>query len=376
MKKIYFFLIAAILILIIAVVGIRTVTVQNVLIDFDFNRQWNNQDKLVTFDGDYIIGLVCGSRGPLPGKGRAEPCIMIKTPDHMFVVDTGDGSRQNLTNWSINLGNLDAVLLTHLHSDHISDLADFHLYSWVTQNRGKKLPVYGPLGTNLVTEGITKAYELDTEWRTLHHGEEVAPSDFAGFDTTIINLNDPVIYDDGKLKITAFEVEHFPVDPSLGYRFDYKGRSIVISGDTDYSENLVKQSKNADLLFHDALSHNMIGRLEEISEDTNPLLSTVFYDIQDYHASPIEAAQAANEANVKELIFYHLTPAPQNFIAKIIFVRGVNEVRPDNWTLADDGTMAILPIESEDITITNIQLRQNKSIDFFENLIRRLIFLL
>ena len=79
------------------------------------------------------------------------------------------------------------------------------------------------------------------------------------------------------------------------------------------------------------------------------------YDIQDYHASRIEAAQAANEANVKELIFYHLTPAPQNFIAKIIFVRGVNEVRPDNWTLADDGTMAILPIESEDITITNIQ---------------------
>ena len=165
MKKIYFFLITAILILITALIGIRTTPVQNLLIDFDFDRQWNNQDKLISFDGDYIIGLVCGSRGPLPGKGRAEPCIMIKTPDHMFIVDTGDGSRQNLINWSINLGNLDAVLLTHLHSDHISDLADFHLYSWVTQNRGKKLPVYGPLGTNLVTEGITKAYELDTEWR-------------------------------------------------------------------------------------------------------------------------------------------------------------------------------------------------------------------
>ena len=94
--------------------------------------------------------------------------------------------------------------------------------------------------------------------------------------------------------------------------------------------------------------------IRDSSKDVNPLLSTVYYDIQDYHASPIEAAQAANEANVKELIFYHLTPAPQNFIAKIIFVRGVNEVRPDNWSLADDGTMAILPVGSEKVKITNI----------------------
>ena len=260
MRKIYYFLIVAILIFVVGFFGIRNTSVQNFFIDLIFESQLNNQDKLVTFEGDYIIGLVCGSRGRLTGKGRAEPCIMIKTPDHMFIVDTGDGSRQNLINWQIDLGNLDAVLFTHLHSDHISDLADFHLYSWVTQNREGKLPVYGPEGTQLVTEGITRAYELDYEWRTLHHGEEVAPSDIAGFDTKIIDLNNPVIFDDGSLKITAFEVEHLPVYPSLGFRFDYKGRSIVISGDTDYSTNLIEQSKNADLLFHDALSYNMICR--------------------------------------------------------------------------------------------------------------------
>ena len=354
MKIIYYFLFAVILILIIAFIGIRNSSVQNFFIDRDFNRQINNQDQSISFDGDYIIGLVCGSRGPLPGKGRAEPCIMIKTPDHMFIVDTGDGSRQNLLNWQIDLGNLDAILFTHLHSDHISDLADYHLFSWVTENRSGKLPVYGPDGTLRVTDGITMAYELDTEWRTMHHGEEVAPSQVAGFDTKIIDLDTPIIFDDGKIKITAFEVEHAPVQPSLGFRFDYKGRSIVISGDTDYSTNLVEHAKNADLLFHDALSYNMIGRAEKVSKATQPLLSKVFYDIQGYHASPIEAAQAANEANVKELIFYHLVPAPRNFIAKLIFVRGVSEVRPDNWTLADDGTMAILPVGSEKVEITNI----------------------
>ena len=161
MRKIYYFLIVAILIFVVGFFGIRNTSVQNFFIDLIFESQLNNQDKLVTFEGDYIIGLVCGSRGPLPGKGRAEPCIMIKTPEHMFIVDTGDGSRQNLINWQIDLGNLDAVLFTHLHSDHISDLADFHLYSWVTQNREGKLPVYGPEGTQLVTGGITRAYELD-----------------------------------------------------------------------------------------------------------------------------------------------------------------------------------------------------------------------
>ena len=134
MKRVYYFLIVGVLILVIAFFGIRNASVQNFLIDLIFESQLNNQDERITFEGDYVIGLVCGSRGPLPGEGRAEPCIMIKTPDHMFIVDTGDGSRQNLINWGINLGNLDAVLFTHLHSDHISDLADFHLYSWVAHN--------------------------------------------------------------------------------------------------------------------------------------------------------------------------------------------------------------------------------------------------
>ena len=200
-----------------------------------------------------------------------------------------------------------------------------------------------------------EAYELDSAFRTLHHGEEVAPSDIAGFETTIIDLDFPVIFDDGNLRITAFKVKHPPVNPAYGFRFDYKGRSIVISGDTDYSKNLIEHSKNADVLFHDALSYDMIGRAEEVARPLRPTLATVFADIQEYHASPVEAAQAANEANVKELIFYHLIPAPSNMIAKMIFVRGVNEVRSDNWTLSDDGTMAILPVGSEKVKITSIK---------------------
>ncbi len=139
---------------------------------------------------------------------------------------------------------------------------------------------------------------------------------------------------------------------SLAYSFDTKARAAYV---IDQTSGTILLSKNADLLFHDALSYNMIGRAEDISEIIQPQLSRVFYDIQGYHASPVEAAQAANEANVKELIFYHLIPAPDSFIAKIIFVKGVSEVRPDNWTLADDGTIAILPVNSEDITITNIE---------------------
>ncbi len=327
---------------------LRIPSFQDRLFDRVINLPSNNLPK-----EDALSAVVCGSRSPLPGPG-AEVCILVKAGNDIFVVDIGDGSAANIREWNIPYNQVRAVLFTHLHSDHISDLADFHLSSWINQNRGSKLNVYGPKGVDLVTEGFEKAYQLDYQYRHDHHGKEIAPITVAGFNPISIDVGQSVVLEKDGLKITVFEVSHNPIKPAFGYRFDYKDRSIVISGDTSYDENLIKKSQNADVLFHDALSINIIEGMQTFMEKIGrDGVWQILEDIKEYHATTLEAAKAANEANVTHLVLYHLIPAPSNLILKNIFIRGMNDVRKE-WTLSEDGTMVILPLNSKDIIISNI----------------------
>ncbi|RZO95831.1 MAG: MBL fold metallo-hydrolase [Gammaproteobacteria bacterium] len=303
---------------------------------------------------DALSAAVCGSRSPLPSPGRAETCILVAAGDDLFVIDIGDGSNQNLRSWNIDFRNIEAVLITHLHSDHIADLPGLHQNAWVVGERNSKLKVFGPEGVDQLTQGIEMAYAHDYVFRNEHHGDAVAPLEYAGFDTSVIDLNDPVIFDNGELKITAFKVVHEPIDPALGFKFEYKGRSLVITGDTSYTQSVIDNSMNVDVLFHEAQANHMLAVIENLQRSLGmDLLATVLDDITTYHTTLIEAAEVANKANVKKLVFYHLTPAPRNYIQEVMFVRGVDEVRKE-WTLVDDGTLIILPIGSEEIIVTNM----------------------
>ena len=303
---------------------------------------------------DALSAAVCGSRSPLPSPGRAETCILISAGEDLFVVDVGDGSNDNLRSWNINFRNIEAVLITHLHSDHISDLPGLHQNAWVVGERSSKLKVFGPEGVDQFTQGIEMAYAHDYVFRNEHHGDAIASLEFAGFDTSVIDLNNPVIFDNGELKITAFRVVHEPIEPALGYKFEYKGRSIVITGDTSYTQSVIDNSMNADVLFHEAQANHMLAVMEKSLRSSGAeLLATVLDDITTYHTTLVEAAEIANEANVKKLFFYHLTPAPRNYIQEIMFVRGVDQVRKE-WTLVEDGTLVILPVGSEEIIVTNM----------------------
>ncbi len=303
---------------------------------------------------DALSAAVCGSRSPLPSPGRAETCILISAGEDLFVVDIGDGSNDNLRSWNINFRNIEAVLITHLHSDHISDLPGLHQNAWVVGERSTKLKVFGPEGVDQFTQGIEMAYAHDYVFRNEHHGDEIAPLEYAGFDTSVIDLNNPVIFDNGELKITAFRVVHEPIEPALGFKFEYKGRSIVITGDTSYTQSVIDNSMNADVLFHEAQANHMLAVMEKsLMSRGAELLAAVLDDITTYHTTLVEAAEIANEANVKKLFFYHLTPAPRNYIQEIMFVRGVDQVRKE-WTLVEDGTLVILPVGSEEIIVTNM----------------------
>ncbi|MDA7642531.1 MBL fold metallo-hydrolase, partial [Gammaproteobacteria bacterium] len=208
---------------------------------------------------DALTAVVCGSRSPINDPARAETCILIQAGKDIYIFDTGGGSIANLHNWNTPWDRVKAIFYSHLHSDHIFDIADFHQATWINGRRKSKQKVYGPEGVQMLTDGIELAYTKDYFFRNEHHGDTIAPLDVAGFDTHTVDLNNPVLVEDGDLKITAYGVSHDPVDPALGYRIDYKGRSVSISGDTIYDENLINNSQNVDVLFHESMSLDLVN---------------------------------------------------------------------------------------------------------------------
>ena len=347
MKKFLIYLVASLVIIAIsAMVGLRNPSVQDKVMISVLEGLIPSSNLP---EEDSLSAVICGSRSPIPSPGRAQTCVMVRAGENIYIVDIGDGSASNLRNWGIPFNKIKSVLLTHLHSDHISDLADLHQASWLMQRRKAKLDVYGPQGVGLVTKGFETAYEPDYFFRNTHHGDQIAPLDVAGLNPLTVDLNQPKIIDEDGLIVTAFEVVHDPVKPALGYRFDYKGRSLVISGDTSYSENLIENSRDVDVLIHEAQANHMINLMRDFNLEMGANLNAkLMEDITTYHTTPVEAAEIANLANVKHLIFYHLTPAPRNLITEIIFLRGVDEVR-EEWTLSRDGTMVVLPVESDEV---------------------------
>jgi ribonuclease Z len=228
--------------------------------------------------------------------------------------------------------------------------------------------VYGGPGVERVVEGFNRAYELDQGYRTAHHGEEVMPSASWGLRPVSVELDGPptpakdrsaVVLDNGELRITALEVDHAPIEPAYAYRFDYKGRSAVVTGDLKYHPPLARGAAGVDLLVSEAISRTMTRSLEAAAHSAahsaaRGRTAAIMHDVQDYHISPEEAARLANDAGARHLAFYHLLPAPDGWLPRQLFARGVNEVRPSDWTIADDGTLYTLPLGSDEVRVGRI----------------------
>lgn len=295
--------------------------------------------------------LMCGTGSPLPDLNRASACTTVAAGGRLYVVDAGLGSVRNLLLWRVPLRQVDGVLLTHFHSDHIAELGELRLQTWAAGRR-TPLKVYGPPGVEDVVDGFNRAYSHDADYRTLHHGQAFLPREDANMVAVPIAMNGAtaaVLQHDG-LKITAIRVHHDPVKPAYGYRFDYAGRSVVVSGDTAPYAPLAQASRNADVLVHEAQSDRLIGILgEAMAKAGRNRIAKILHDIPSYHTDPMDAARIANDAQVKLLVFSHINPPLPNGIAERAFLRGVSEVRPDGWVLAHDGLLIRLPGHSNAI---------------------------
>jgi ribonuclease Z len=164
-----------------------------------------------------------------------------------------------------------------------------------------------------IAHGLNEAYALDSQHRVAHHGADVVPPSGAGFAARPFAMpagqESAVVYNEDGVRIIAFTADHGPVRPAFGYRIEYGGRSVVISGDTKASENLTRAAQGADLLIHEALAPNLVSIMErESAAQQLTSIEHIFHDIPDYHTSPAEAAGIANQANVGALALTHLIP--------------------------------------------------------------------
>jgi ribonuclease Z len=290
--------------------------------------------------------FVCGSASPLGTTDQAQTCIAVLTPEHFYLIDSGAGSTNNINRLRLPMRDLDGLLLTHFHSDHIAEIYEVNLASWV-QGRPTPLTVYGPSGVDEVTEAVNAGYRLDRKYRTDHHGEDLLPPELGVLSHQTIASG--VILADGDLKLTAFVSEHPPLHPAVGYRFDYRGRSVVISGDSNVTDETRKIADGADLLLHDALSLPIVTTMSEAlaaAGQTRP--SKIVTDVIDYHASTGTLIDLGAQIDVDMVVFYHLVPSPMNSVLANIFMRDA----PDNYLLAKDRMWFELPIGNDDIIVT------------------------
>ncbi|MEQ8266923.1 MAG: MBL fold metallo-hydrolase [Parvibaculum sp.] len=323
--------------------------------------------------------LLCGTGSPMPDPTRANACTAVIAGGHIVVIDTGPGSWSRIVASKLPAGKINTVLLTHLHSDHIGALGEFAVQSWIG-GRDVPLEVYGPgklegsvpplnseghaygsSGTVEVVKGFSEAFDSDSGYRILHHGTDYLSPEGArmiGHEVARPAPNTLVpVFDKDGLKISAFLVNHHPVEPAFGYRVEYGERVVVISGDTKKTESVELFSKGADLLVHEALNHQMSSIIfEALTETDNKRLAKMVHDTLDYHASPVEAAEIAREAGVPLLVLTHLVPPLPNALARHIFMRGVSDARGEGDTiLGYDGLLVTLPANSKEIETSNLK---------------------
>ncbi len=243
-----------------------------------------------------LVVLLLGTGYPRPDPERAGPSTVVIAGDSWFVVDAGRGTTMRIAATDLKYAELRGVLLTHLHSDHTAGLPDLFNTSWQFGRKTVPLELYGPPGTKKLAKAMLGFFAEDIHWR--RDVLEKHPAAGAKIRTHIVR--EGVIYDDGNVKITAFAVDHRPVVNAYGYRFESGGKTIVISGDTRPTDNLVKYAKGADILVLEAYLPEHFLRV-----DTPEVAAR----LMSYHTSAEEAGALAARAGVKKLILTHHIPA-------------------------------------------------------------------
>lgn len=267
--------------------------------------------------------ILLGTGTPNPDPAHSGPAVAIVSGDRVYEVDCGPGVVRRAAQAGIDMRQLTRLFVTHLHSDHTAGLPDF-IFTPAVTGRLEPLQIYGPPGMRAMTRHIMQAYREDIEVRL--HGLE--PAVARAYVVTAHDVKPGIIYSDGTVRVTAFAVKHGTWRYAYGYRFEAKDKTVVLSGDTTYSEGLIAAAKGCDILLHEVYSAKGL-------EGRTP-------DWQRYHAafhtSAIDVGRVAAQVKPKKLVLYHAvlsgqTPAEvleevrRNFAGEVIYGNDLDVIR-------------------------------------------------
>jgi ribonuclease Z len=237
-----------------------------------------------------LLGTGC----PPPVMNRFGPSTLVEAGDQKFVFDAGRGALQRLTQLGVRWQDVRGVFLTHLHSDHVVGFPDLWLTGWlIAPGRRVPLPVWGPSGTTSMMSHLEQAYQADIKVRVANDGG--APD---GAKLLAQDIAEGVVYDRGGVKVTAFEVDHAAARPAFGYRIEYAGRSVVLSGDTRSSENLIRHAQKVDLLVHEVFVPETLKRLGMPAERAKNIIA--------YHLTPEQAGEVFTRTRPRLAVYSHI----------------------------------------------------------------------
>lgn len=310
------------------------------------------QDPLAALSDGLHIGL-CGTGSPFPDPERAAPCTLVIAGKDMFLFDAGSAAAKQIATMGFSTGQLKGVFITHFHSDHIDGLGEVLMTRWAQHTEGQKLTVHGPGGIAQVMNGFETAYTQDTGYRTAHHGAATMPPELAGADVNEFVVQKgsyTAVLQQPDLLIEAFAVNHQPINPAVGYRISYKGRTVVLSGDTTSDAQVKDAARNADLLVHEALSPELVARLQDTAIQNNrSKLAKIFSDIPNYHATPLDVAVLAQEAEVGHVVLSHIVPPLPLPPLREIFLGKAPDVFKGPFRIGEDGDFISLPTGSKEV---------------------------
>lgn len=237
-----------------------------------------------------------GTGSPLPDPRRAGPSTLVRSAGACLLVDCGRGVLMRLTAAGVLPPMLDGVLLTHLHSDHITDLNDVVTTRWIMPPVPMPLHVWGPVGTREVVDGVLASLAPDVRYRLDHHEDLTSPPDVR---VTEVRPGDSFTV--GTASVSVGATDHRPVEPTVAYRVEDDGRSVVLGGDGVPCAGLDDLCRGADAYVQTVVRPDLVQLVP----------SRRLHDILDYHSSVEDAAVTASRAGVRTLVLTHYVPSMQ-----------------------------------------------------------------